>query len=138
MILLSLGLGIHLIGKEEVKRIFISIPDTVISPTIYNKITEDYNLETTTDVSYYDTIYTFNSGVKTLIPKKLLAEIKDCVEDIMRGNETILPPPRINKNKDTNETNLNITWSPRKSTFFHFYQKSSRYQKPTREWRVQK
>ena len=76
MILTSLALGIHLLSYEEIKRIFIGTPDTVVSPRVYRRIAEEHDIETTTNISYYDTVHTFSSGVKTLIPNKFLEEIK--------------------------------------------------------------
>ena len=101
MVLTSLALGLHLLGKEEIKKIFIGAPDTVISPQAYKKITEEYNIETTTNVSYYDTVHTFSSGVKTLIPKKFLEEIKRAIDEIERREESILPPPKMSRNERT-------------------------------------
>ena len=60
---------------------------------------EDYNIKTTTNVSYYDTIHIFNSGIKTLIPKKILEEIQGAIQEIEeRRDESILPPPKMSKN----------------------------------------
>ena len=123
IILLALGLGLQYMGQNEVKRIFVSLPDTVISPTIYNKITEDYRLETTTDVSYYDTIHTFSSGIRTLIPKKLLEEIKGCISDITKGKDNILPPPKVVRNDSSAGATPDATGSTKKNTFSRFLQR---------------
>ena len=121
MILISLALGIHMLSKEEVKKIFVGAPDTVISPLVYKRMTEDYNTETTTNVSYYDTIHTFNSGIKTLIPKKFLEEIQGAIQEIEdRRDESILPPPKMDKN---DKLKLETTYSKGGNTFSWIWKK---------------
>ena len=102
MIVTCLALGIHMLSGEEVKRIFIGAPDTVISPLVYKRMTEEYNTETTTNVSYYDKVHIFESGVKTLIPKKFMEEIQGAIQEIEeRKDEPILPPPKLSKNSNS-------------------------------------
>ena len=131
IVLLALGLGLHLISKEEARRIFISLPDMVIAPTAYKKLTENHNdINSTTDVSYFDAIHTFDSGIKTLIPKQLLEEIKETLSEITKMKRNVLPPPKV-KNEQLERKSLELTRSPHKSSIMSFIQSKLNYRKHT-------
>ena len=70
---IAIGLTVHKMKDREVEMLMLQVPSIITDPSSYAYIKEKYPEHTpTVDISYYDQVYHFKSGITTILPRKLI------------------------------------------------------------------